>query len=276
MTIGDFLLILVLACLIELINASLGMGWGTIFTPVLILFGFPTIVAVPAVLFSQGLGSIAASVFHSRFENASFEPGSIELKTAAIIGSFGVVASLLAALLAVNINKTVLNTYIGLLVLLMGVVMLTDRQFKFSWKKIIGVGLLSAFNKGISGGGFGPIVTGGQIMAGQEQKKAIAITLFSEIPICLVGFFTYLVAHAVKETSGSVFTQPADSFLASMFSRNIFAWELCLALVAGAFIAAPFGALATKVLRKNTIQKAVGVLISILGCLTLLRTYLWI
>ena len=274
MTIGDFLLILVLACLIELINASLGMGWGTIFTPVLILLGFPTIVAVPAVLLSQGLGSIAASVFHSRFENASFEPGSLELKTAAIIGSFGVVASLLAALLAVNINKTVLNTYIGLLVLLMGVVMLIDRQFKFSWKRIIGVGLLSAFNKGISGGGFGPIVTGGQIMAGQEQKKAIAITLFSEIPICLVGFFTYLVAHAVKQSSGSVFAQPADSFLASMFSRNIFAWELCLALVAGAFIAAPFGALATKVLRKNIIQKAVGVLIIVLGGLTLLRTYL--
>ena len=273
MTIGDFLLILTLAFVIELVNASLGMGWGTIFTPVLILIGFPAVIAVPAVLLSQGLGSIAASIFHSKFENASFEPGSIELKTAAIIASFGVVASLLAAVIAVNINKTVLNTYIGLLVLLMGMVILINKQFKFSWKKIIGLGLLSAFNKGISGGGFGPIVTGGQIMAGQEQKKAIAITLFSEIPICLVGFFTYLVANAVKQVSGPVFAQPADSFLATMFSRNIFAWELCLALVAGAFIAAPFGALATKVLRRNVIQKAVGVLITVLGLLTLLRTY---
>jgi hypothetical protein len=109
------------------------------------------------------------------------------------------VASFAAALLAVNINKTVLNTYIGLLVFLMGVVILMNRQFKFSWKKIIAIGLLSAFNKGISGGGFGPVVTGGQIMAGQEQKKAIAITLFSEIPICLVGFFTYLFVRAAKD-----------------------------------------------------------------------------
>lgn len=273
MTIAEFLIILALAFAIEMINASLGMGWGTIFTPILILIGFPAIVAVPAVLLSQGLGSIAASVFHTKFENASFESGSIELKTAAIIGGFGVAASLLAALLAVNISKTVLNTYIGILVLLMGVVILMNKQFKFSWKKIIGIGLLSAFNKGISGGGFGPVVTGGQIMAGQEQKKAIAITLFSEIPICLVGFFTYLVARAVKEVPGSVFNHQAGSFVISMFSEKIFAWELCLALVAGAFFAAPFGALVTKVLRTNNVRKAVGVLIVVLGAWMLIKTY---
>jgi hypothetical protein len=273
MTIAEFLFILFLAIAIELINASLGMGWGTIFTPILIILGFPAIVAVPAVLLSQGLGSIAASIFHAKFENASFEPGSIELKTAAVIASFGVVASLLAALLAVNINKVVLNTYIGALVLLMGLVILINKQFSFSWKKIIGVGLLSAFNKGISGGGFGPIVTGGQIMAGQDQKKAIAITLFSEIPICLVGFFTYLVAIAAKEVPGSLFDEPAGSFLASMFSHKIFAWELSLALILGAFVAAPFGALATKVLRTEAVRKAVGMLIVILGGWILVKTY---
>jgi uncharacterized membrane protein YfcA len=272
-TIAEFIVIMVLAFIIEMINVSLGMGWGTILTPILILIGFPAIVAVPAVLLSQGLGSIAASVFHTKFENASFESGSIELKTAAIIGGFGVVASLLAALLAVSISKTVLNTYIGILVLLMGVVILMNKQFKFSWKKIIGIGLLSAFNKGISGGGFGPVVTGGQIMAGQEQKKAIAITLFSEIPICLVGFFTYLVARAVMEVPGSVFNENAGSFVTSMFSAKIFAWELCLALIAGAFIAAPFGALATKLLRTNIVRKAVGVLIVVLGAWTLIKTY---
>jgi len=274
MTIAEFLLILFLAFIIELVNASLGMGWGTIFTPVLILLGFPAIIAVPAVLLSQGLGSIAASIFHSKFENASFVPGSIELKTAAIIASFGVIASLLAALLAVNINKVVLNTYIGALVLVMGLVILINRQFRFSWKKIIGVGLLSAFNKGISGGGFGPIVTGGQVMAGQEQKKAIAITLFSEVPICLVGFFTYLVALAAKEVPGSVFDEPAGGFLASMFSNKIFPWELSLALVVGAFLAAPFGALVTKVFRTDLVRKGIGVLIVVLGGWMLIKTYL--
>jgi uncharacterized membrane protein YfcA len=273
MSIGEFLLILVLAFVIELVNASLGMGWGTIFTPILILLGFPAIVAVPAVLLSQGLGSIAASVFHAKFENASFEPGSVELKTAAIIASFGVVASLLAALLAVSINKIVLNSYIGLLVLSMGCIMLMNMKFTFSWKRIIGVGLISAFNKGISGGGFGPIVTGGQIMAGQEQKKAIATTLFSEIPICLVGFFTYLVAIAASQVHGSVFDQPAGNFLASMFSHEVFPWELSLALVVGALVAAPFGALATKLLRTDAVRKAVGVLIVILGGWILVKTY---
>lgn len=273
MTISMFIMILLLAFAIEMINASLGMGWGTILTPILILIGFPAIIAVPAVLLSQGVGSIAASFFHTKFENASFASDSIELKTAAIIGGFGVVASLMAAILAVNISNTILNTYIGIIVLLMGVIILKNIQFKFSWKKIVGISLFSAFNKGISGGGFGPVVTGGQIMAGQEQKKAIAITLFSEIPICLVGFFTYLVAHAVKEVPGSVFDYKAESFLVSMFSEKIFAWELCLALIAGAFIAAPFGALVTKVLHANIVRKALGVLIVVLGVWTLIKTF---
>ena len=273
MAIGEFLLILLLAFVIELINASLGMGWGTIFTPILILLGFPAIVAVPAVLLSQGLGSIAASVFHAKFENASFEPGSIELKTAAIIASFGVIASLLAALLAVSINKVLLNTYIGLLVLSMGLIMLMKLKFAFSWKRIIGVGLLSAFNKGISGGGFGPIVTGGQIMAGQEQKRAIATTLFSEIPICLVGSFTYLAAIAAKDVPGSVFDRPAADFFGRMFSHAVFPWELSLALIVGALVAAPFGALATKLLRTELVRKSVGVVIVILGGWILVKTY---
>jgi len=31
----------------------------------------------------------------------------------------------------------------------------------FSWKRLIAIGLISSFNKGISGGGYGPLVTGG-------------------------------------------------------------------------------------------------------------------
>jgi uncharacterized membrane protein YfcA len=173
----------------------------------------------------------------------------------------------------VSINKVLLNTYIGLLVLSMGLIMLMKLKFAFSWKRIIGVGLLSAFNKGISGGGFGPIVTGGQIMAGQEQKRAIATTLFSEIPICLVGFFTYLAAIAAKDVPGSVFDRPAADFFGRMFSHAVFPWELSLALIVGALVAAPFGALATKLLRTELVRKSVGVVIVILGGWILVKTY---
>jgi len=46
----------------------------------------------------------------------------------------------------------------------MGTIRLLRTRFNFSWKKIFGIEILSAFNKGISGGGFGPVVTSGQLM----------------------------------------------------------------------------------------------------------------
>jgi len=38
-----------------------------------------------------------------------------------------------------------------------------NRNYRFSWKKITVLGLIASFNKGISGGGYGPVVTGGQL-----------------------------------------------------------------------------------------------------------------
>jgi len=37
-------------------------------------------------------------------------------------------------------------------VLVMGIILLSGFEFTFSWKKMIAVGVLSAFNKGMSGG----------------------------------------------------------------------------------------------------------------------------
>jgi uncharacterized protein len=237
---------------VEFVNAALGMGWGTILTPALILLGIPAVEAVPAVLLSQAAGSVAASISHARFGSASFKAGSVELRTAGLVAGLGCVAAVVAALAAVRVPAAVLDTYVGLLVSLMGGVILLGGRFRFAWNRLVAVALVSAFNKGLSGGGFGPIVTGGQIMAGQEQKKAIATTLLSEVPICLAGFLAYAWARAV--------TPPA--------------LELSAILILGAVIAAPLGAYATKRLQGTAVRLMVGLLILILGVWTLLRTWL--
>ena len=76
-----------------------------------------------------------------------------DLKVVFVVSSLGILATIIAALTAVSIPKPVLKTYIGILVLAMGTILLLKTRFNFSWRKILGIGILSAFNKGISGGG---------------------------------------------------------------------------------------------------------------------------
>jgi uncharacterized protein len=273
-TVELFLLLLGLAALCEYIDASLGMGYGTILAPVLLLIGFSPTIAVPAVLLSQAFGGLFASYFHHQFGNVSFESKSKNLKLVVIISGFGIVATILATIVAVNIPIIALKTYIGLLVLAMGILILRNRSFTFSWKKMIGVGILSAFNKGMSGGGFGPVVTGGQVISGQDHKSAVGVTTFAEAPICIFGFMAYVVSRTVKDIDGSVMEMPFTEFLQKMVSPKLIQWELIIALLLGSIIVAPLAAYTTKTMKKDKIPLFVGALITALGVWTLAKTWL--
>lgn len=142
-------------------DAALGMGYGTILTPLLLILGFKPLEVVPAVLLSQLVVSLTASFFHHRFGNVNFKRGSSHLNVALALALSGIVGSVAAVFVAINIPQLVLEVYIGLMVLAIGIVMLVNmhKDYGFSWKRIAGVGLVAAFNKGISGwlrtGGYG-------------------------------------------------------------------------------------------------------------------------
>lgn len=273
-TVGLFLVLFGLAFLCEFIDSSLGMGYGTILSPTLIIMGFDPLVAIPAVLLSQAFGGFTASVFHHQFRNASFHPSSKDFKIVFVITSFGILATIIAAIISINLPKIVLKTYIGLLVLALGIIVLLKFKFNFSWKRIVSVGILSAFNKGLSGGGFGPVVTSGQILSGRGYKGAIAATTLAEAPICITSFLTYLVGRSILEIDGPVLETPISQFLGVMFSEHMFPWELILALLLGSIFVAPFGAFTTRIMKPEKLHTVLGILITTLGILTLLKAYL--
>jgi uncharacterized membrane protein YfcA len=51
---------------------------------------------------------------------------------------------------------------------------------------------VAAFNKGLSGGGYGPLVTAGQVVSGLPPKHAVAISSVAESFTCVVGLAAYL------------------------------------------------------------------------------------
>lgn len=117
------------------------------------------------------------------------------------------------------------------------------------------------------------MVTGGQIMSGQNHKGAIGVTTFAEAPICIVAFLTYLAGRTIQTFEGPILQIPVSNFFKTMFSHQMFPWELILALFLGSILVAPFGAFATRWLKKEWMHYILGILIVVLGIWTLIKTY---
>jgi len=115
---------------------------------------------------------------------------------------------------------------------------------------LIALGAVAAFNKGLSGGGYGPLVTSGQVVSGLSPKKAVAITSLAESLTCLVGLVAYLILGKAMD------------------------WNLAVPLTAGALLSVPIATLTVRRLPERAMRASVGVATVLLGLLFLARI-LW-
>jgi uncharacterized membrane protein YfcA len=239
----------IIAFFSEFLDSGLGMGYGTALAPILIIMGYHPLKVIPAILISQLVTDIAACVFHNNCSNVDFKIGSKDLKIASFLGAVSSIGVIISVIIALKIPKWLLTLYIGCLVLAMGILILAtvNRPMKLSWRKIIGISFLASFNKGISGGGYGPLVMGGQILSGINAKNAVGITAFAEAITCLIGFVIYLIVGRAID------------------------WKLVGLLLLSATPAVPLAALTVKNVHSQRLKKYVGVLITVLGVFTLLK-----
>jgi len=241
-------LIFLFAFICEYIDSSLGMGYGTTLTPLLLIMGYNPLQIVPAVLLSELITGLTAAFLHHRFKNSNFKLKSTDTKIALIMAGCSVFGTLAAVVIALNLPARYIKLYISLLVLSMGVIILTtlNRKYHFSWKKIVSLGLLASFNKGISGGGYGPVVTSGQLLSGVNLKHAIGITSLAEGLTCLVGVITYF-----------------------LFTDHTIEWDLAPSLVLGALLSVPLAAYTVKRLDGKHLRVVVGWATLVLGLVSL-------
>ena len=165
--------LILLSCFCEFVDSTLGMGYGTTLTPVLMLcFGFEPLEIVPAVLLSELVSGLLGAFMHHLNGNVNLKPetmdarkiaeqlssiGYIEsfkkntplhLKIAIMLSICSVVGTVVAVFVAVSIPKFWLKIYIGTLVLVMGLLILIclKKNFKFSWRKMTILGIIASFN----------------------------------------------------------------------------------------------------------------------------------
>jgi uncharacterized membrane protein YfcA len=263
-----FIGVLVISALTEYMDATLGMGYGTTLAPILLLIGFSPMQVVPAILLAQFIAGIFAATLHHGAGNVSFDfkndheheivkrlgklgyiPRSKDSKVALVLAVCSVIGVIVAVVVALNLPEFYLKLYIGILVLTMGIIVMIKHKARhsFSWKRIMGIGALASFNKGISGGGYGPLIVSGQILSGVNTKNSIGITALAEGVTCFVGVLAYIIIGTQVD------------------------WMLAPYLVAGSLISVPVSVYTVKRMPVKEFTLAIGMATALLGMLILVK-----
>ncbi|MBN2581903.1 MAG: sulfite exporter TauE/SafE family protein [Planctomycetes bacterium] len=265
------LLVTLIAFTAEYIDSTLGMGYGTTLLPILLLMKFDAKEIVPMILLSELISGLLAGVLHHKAGNVDLAPRRaladqwasirerglarwfvtelpMHLKVALVLGALSVVGAVGGATVFKNMGSHHLKICFGILIVSIGVVILATlkKQIAFSWKKIAGLGLLASFNKGFSGGGYGPVVMGGQMLSGIESKSAVGITSVAEGITCIAGLAVHM-----------------------LWKGGVQSWKLAPFLLIGAILSVPCSAYSVKRIPAFGMRVAVGIVTVFLGLLTL-------
>ena len=112
----------------------------------------------------------------------------------------------------------------------------------------MGLGVLATFNKGISGGGYGPLIVSGQILSGVETKNSTGMTTQAE-GACCIGVITYFILGTNVD------------------------WMLAPYLITGSLISVPLSVYTVQRMPVKQFISAIGAATTLLGLFSLFRLF---
>lgn len=186
--------VVLLAIVFEFLDSAAGMGYGTALTPLLFVMGYDPMQIVPVIMIQQACAGLSSAFIHREYGNIEWriKPMSESIRLwllIAISGSLAVVFSITSVYAVLKLAKVWIKLYVCILLLGMGVFSLVTakRSTHYRPKKMMLFGALAGFNKGIGGGGYGPVITIGGLLSGVPVKSMMAVTALSEGTVCVVS-----------------------------------------------------------------------------------------
>ena len=151
--------------LAQLIDGSLGMGFGASSSSILLTFGVAPAIASATIHFSEIATTAASGTSHLKFENVH-KPTLIKLAIPGAITAF------IGAAFLSNIHSDLIKPFIAVFLLSMGLYILYQFLFKRNQQlsdeinpdkgsrfSMIPQGLVAGFLDSVGGGGWGPVNT---------------------------------------------------------------------------------------------------------------------
>ncbi|MDD2612309.1 MAG: sulfite exporter TauE/SafE family protein [Bacteroidales bacterium] len=249
-------LLFLISAFCEYIDSSLGMGYGTTLTPLLLTFGVVRAEIVPVILLSELMTGFFAGIAHHREGNVNLKKDK-NIKTAVIFltipSIIGVVTATVLSSRLKEIGQHYANLYIGLMIVAIGIYLIYSNLVRkripgtgtISKPRLLILGIVAAFNKGVSGGGYGPLMTGGQLTAGVKEKEAVVITSLCEGFTCFTGLVAFFILGG---------------------SLN---WFYVVPLCMGSMVSVVPAAKTIRVIPEGLLKKAIGWATLLLGLMTL-------
>ncbi len=239
----DFWTFAVIGFFAQLIDSSLGMGFGIISSSVLLAQGFPPALVSASVNAAKlpTTGTAALShVYHGNVDRRIMIPVAIFGALGGVVGAF-VLTMLKGKALSALI--TVYMLVIGALIVWRGIAGVAPRVLPTGFNRTIG--LVGGLIEGI-GGSWGPVVTTSLMGAGTESRYAIGSSNFSEFVVSAFVFGTFVAAYYVGHWEGGSEWHTIMGPVAG--------------LVAGGLPAAVVGGYLSKITPRRTLTVAVGML----------------
>ncbi|QRN84655.1 sulfite exporter TauE/SafE family protein [Clostridia bacterium] len=192
--------VVLFAIIFEFLDSTAGMGYGTAFTPLLLVMGYDPMQIVPVIMIQQACAGLTSAYMHQEYGNIEWKikPLSESVKLWLIIagaGSLATIFSITSVYALLKLANVWIKLYVIILLITMGLISLikATSTYKYRPQRMIFFGALAGLNKGIGGGGYGPVLTIGGILSGIPVKSMIAVTALSEGTVCVTSIIIWAI-----------------------------------------------------------------------------------
>lgn len=249
-TLRIFITVALFGLFAQLVDGSLGMGYGVTSTSLLLSIGFGTAAASAIVHFSEIFTTFVSGISHFKF-------GNIDGKILKYLAGAGVPGGILGAYLSARVqNLSAIKPFVAAILLVLGALIVIktfkikksgEQEYKTPRiRRLAPLGFIAAFVDAIGGGGWGPITAPSLILTDAHPQKTIGSVNAAEFFVTLAISITFLLAL------------PSIDLL------------LAVPLIVGGVVGAPIAAYTTKKVNHKWLGAIVGVFIMVLSIRTIL------
>jgi uncharacterized membrane protein YfcA len=247
--------VILICAFFEFLDSSAGMGYGTALTPLMLSAGFDPRQIVPLVMITEMLTGFTAGLIHGEMENVEWKwrPMNETTKMVVVVAILGMIASAISITSVYRIfelAKVWIRLYVAILLIVMGVCALYTAK---TWKKYRPgmmwiFAFVGGFNKGVGGGGYGPVITVGGVIAGIPVKSMVAVTSYAEAFTCLaanIAWFALLATGTIIDymllpslVCGTILAAVAAPYMTRIFPEKLWRYVIpiyCCLLAAYSF-----------------------------------------
>jgi uncharacterized protein len=244
---SDFVIFLLIGIFAQLVDGTLGMGYGATSTSFLLSFGVSPALSSMSVHVAEMFTTGASAISHYKFKNIN-EKLVFKLIIPGVLGSITG-----AYLLADVIDGKVIKPYIAVYMMILAIVIIVKGLRKnIAKRETKQIGLLAVFGgfmDAVGGGGWGPIVTSTLMGRGGDPRYTIGSVNTAEFAISFASGITFILFDGIS------------------------GWRVIAGLIIGGVIAAPVGAYLVNKIPRKPITILVGLLLIFLSMRTLIKLF---